>query len=98
MCKKNLDRAAEAADTGNVDEVYRIPTPWMKPHHKALSRIWLGNGQWAWTPDEAAEQRRLQYEATFKGQFSTRVELATDKEQRAASREACRGDHATHGG
>ena len=44
-------------------------------------------GQWARTPDEAAEQWRLQYEATFKGQVTTCAELA-----------ACREKRATHGG
>ena len=61
--QEHLDRAAEAADNGNVDEVCRLSKPWMKPHSKAPPRIRLDSGQWTRTPD----QRRLQCEATFKG-------------------------------
>ena len=59
-----------------------------KAPHTALPRIRLDSGQWARTPDEATEQWRLQYEATFKGKVTTCLELATDRERRAASREA----------
>ena len=81
-----LDRAAWAAwaaDNGNFEEVFYCC--------KAPLRIKLDNGQWTRTPDEAAEQRRLQYGATFKGQMTTRAELARDTETRAASKEACWG-------
>ena len=39
--QENLDRAAEAADNVNVDEVYRLLKPWMKLQYKALPRIKL---------------------------------------------------------
>ena len=86
-----LDRAAEAADNGNVDEVYRLLKPWVKPRYKAPPCVKLDNGQWARTPDEAAGQRRRQYEATFKGQVITCAELAVGREKRAEEREPCWG-------
>ena len=89
--QENLDRAAEAADNGNVDEVYRLLKPWVKPRYKAHPCVKLENGQWAKTPNEAAEQRRRQYEATFKGQVITCAELAVDREKRAEDREPCWG-------
>ena len=39
--QENLDRAAEAADNVNVDEVYRLLKPWMKLQYKALPRFKL---------------------------------------------------------
>ena len=73
----------------NVDEVYRLLKPWVKPRYKAPPCVKLDNGQWARTPDEAAEQRRRQYEATFKGQVITCAELAIGGEKRAEDREPC---------
>ena len=58
--QENLDRVAEAADNGNVDEVYRLLKPWVKPRYRALPCVKLDNGQWARTPNEAAQQRRRQ--------------------------------------
>ena len=89
--QENLDRAAEAADDGNVDEVYRLLKAWIGPRCKPPPCIKLANGQWSRSPDEAAEQRRYQCEATFKGQFATCAELAAFRERRAASREPCWG-------
>ena len=89
--QEHVDRATEAADNGNVDEVYTLLKLWMKPHYKAPPRIKLDNGHLARTPGEAAEQSSLKYEATFKEQVTTRVGPATDREKRAASREACWG-------
>ena len=39
----NLDRAAEAADSGNVDEIYRLLKPWVKPRCKAPPCVKLEN-------------------------------------------------------
>ena len=86
-----MDRAAEAADNGNVDQVYRLLKPWVKPKYKAPPCVKLDNGQWARTPDDAAEQRRRQYEATFKGQVVTCAEWAAGTEKRAEDRESCLG-------
>ena len=83
--------AAEAADNGNVDEVYRLLKPWVKPRYKATPCVKLDKGQWARTPDEAAEQRRRQCEATFEGQVITCAELAAGREKRAEDREPCWG-------
>ena len=47
----NLDRAAEAANSGNVDEIYRLLKPWVKPRCKAPLCVKLENGQWTRTPD-----------------------------------------------
>ena len=55
--QENLDRAAEAADNGNVDKVYKLLKPWVKPQCRASPAHQAG--QWARTPDEAAEQWRL---------------------------------------
>ena len=41
--QENLDRAAEAADNGNVDEVYRLLKPWVKPRYKAPPCVKLEN-------------------------------------------------------
>ena len=41
--QENLDRAAEAADNGNVDEVYRHLKPWVKPRYKAPPCVKLEN-------------------------------------------------------
>ena len=89
--QENLDRAAEAGDNGNVDEVYRLLKPWVKPRYEAHPCVKLDNGQWARTPDEAAEQRRRQYEATFKSQVVTCAELGAGREKRAEEREPCWG-------
>ena len=63
----------------------------MKPRCNALPRIKLDSGQWGENTRRGSSAARLQYEATFKGQVTTCVELATDREKRAASREACWG-------
>ena len=86
-----LDRPAEATDNGNVDEVYRLLKPWVKPRYKAPICVKLDNGQWARTLDEAAEQRRRQFGATFKGQVITCAELAAGREKSAEEREPCWG-------
>ena len=86
-----LDRAVEAADNGNVDEVYRLLKTWVNSRYNAPPCVKLDNGQWARTPDEAAEQRRRQCEATFKGQVITCAELAAGREKRAEERGPCWG-------
>ena len=87
--QENLDRAAEAADNGNVDEVYRLLKPWVKPRYKAPPLRQAG--QWSVGENDAAEQRRRQYKATFKGQVVTCAELAAGTEKRAEDREPCLG-------
>ena len=72
--------------------MHKLLKPWVKPKYRPPSpRIKLDNGQWARTSDEAAEQWRLQCEATFKGQVTTCTELASSREKRAAGREPCWG-------
>ena len=91
LLQEHLDHAAEAADNGNVDEVYRLLKLWVKPRYKApppCVKLEIVSRR---TPDEAAEQRRRQYEATFKGQVITCAELAAGREMRAEDREPCWG-------
>ena len=52
--------------------------PWVKPQYRPSPR-----GQWARTPDEAAEQ--------WKGQVTTCAEPGACREKRAAAREPCWG-------
>ena len=56
-----------------------VRKPWVKPRYKAPPCVKLDNGQWARTPDEAAELRRRQNEATFKEQVITCAELAVGR-------------------
>ena len=85
--------AAEAAD-----EVYKLLKPWVKPQKRAPPRIKLDNGRWARTPDEAAKQWRLQYEATFKCHVTTCAELAASQGEACCRQGTLLGDRATHGG
>ena len=71
--QQNLDPASEAADNGNVDEVYRLLKQWVKPQCRTPPRVRLDSGQWARTPNEAAEQWRLQYDAFFSRERSPRA-------------------------
>ena len=90
--QEDLDRAAEAADNGHVDEVYKLlKTGWSSPRKEPSEHQAGTMAQWARTPGEAAGQWRLQYEATFKGQVTTCAKLAASGEKRAAGREPCWG-------
>ena len=45
--QENLDRAAEAADNGNVDEVDRLLKPWVMVSGRALPSPAHQAGQWS---------------------------------------------------
>ena len=66
--QENLDRAAEATDNGNVDEVYRLLKPWVKPRYKA-PRV----SSWKMVSGREHQMRRLN-----SGDGSTR-QLSRDK-------------------